>query len=271
MSTSTARLIALPFALSAFGLRLLVTFRITPLAWQIKPWPAAFGVWAGALLAAASLPLAGYLLLIRPARRRPATWQLRPDRQPEPGGPGGPRFVASSAPRWVGPWAIVLGWLAGSLPITEREPGGDRMRLATFDHLLAVRIGLVGVAALLLVLLVAADRPRLTLDRAGVRVDGNLRRPLLLRWDELVPGGPPPPAKRHPDRIVVHRAAAGRASPAALPAGRLQVDSAFLAHPLRDYTERPDQRGTIGTESGLAALRTSFHPEQGRPVQILIS
>jgi hypothetical protein len=44
MSTSTARLIALPSALSAFGLRLLVTFWSTPLTWQIKPWPAAFGV-----------------------------------------------------------------------------------------------------------------------------------------------------------------------------------------------------------------------------------
>lgn len=253
MST-TARLVALPFALSAFGLRLLDTFWITPLTWRIESWQLALAAWLAALLGSVGLPLAGYFLVTRRARRRAATWQL------EPGGPGGPdvtRFAAPAAPRWTGPWAIVLGWIAGSGPVAERVPGGDRMRIAQFGEALPVSIVLVSIGLLLVVATVVSNRPRLTLDRDGLTLH-RYRGRLRLAWDELMPGGPPLPARRDPERLDVYRLAAGATAPVRLPAGRLQVDSAFLAHTIRYYTERREQRGGIGTPAGLDALRSAF-------------
>jgi hypothetical protein len=110
------------------------------------------------------------------------------------------------------------------------------------------------------------NRPRLTLDREGV----TLQRPrgrLRVAWDELVPGGPPLPAKRNPEGLAVYRLAAGVTAPVLLPAGRLHVDSAFLAHTIRYYTEHPEQRGSIGTQAGLDALRSAFGDGQGGPAQ----
>ncbi len=254
VSTTAARLIALPFALSALGLRVLETFWVTPLTWQIEPWPLAFGAWVATVLGSVGLPLAGYLLLTRRARRREATWQI------EPGGPGGPDavlFAAHAAPRWTGTWAIVAGWVAGTGLITERVPGGDQMRIAEFGHAFGVSIVLVGIMCLLVVALVVSDRPRLTLDWGGVTLQRYLGRQRLA-WDELIPGGPPPPAKRNPETLGVYRLATGVTAPVRLPAGRLQVDSAFLAHTIRYYVEHPGQRGGIGTRAGLEALRSAF-------------
>jgi hypothetical protein len=264
VSPTAARLIALPFALSAFAARMLETFWITPLTWRIESGLLAFAAWMVTLLVSVGLPLAGYLLVTRRARRREATWQI------EPGGPGGAeaaRFVAPAAPRWTGSWAILVGWMAGAGLMTERVPGEDRMRIADFGYALPVSIVLVSIAWLAIVAIVAMGRPRLMLDWDGA----TLRRPLgrlRLAWQELIPGGPPLPAKRNPESLAVYRLAAGVTAPVLLPAGRLQVDSAFLAHTIRYYTEHPEQRGSIGTQAGLDALRSAFAGGgQGGPAQ----
>jgi hypothetical protein len=244
-------------------LRVLGIFWITPLTWRIESWQLSLAAWSAILLGSMGLPLAGYYLATRRARRRVATWQI------EPGGPGGAgvaRFVAPAALRWTGPWAVVVGWMAGGGLIHERVPGEDRMRIAEFGYALPVSIVTVSIAWLAIVAIVAMDRPRLTLDRDGA----TLQRPrgrLRLAWDELIPGGPPLPAKRNPDGLAVYRLAAGSTAPALLPAGRLQVDSAFLAHTIRYYTEHPEQRGSIGTQAGLDALRSAFGGGQGAPAQ----
>ncbi|GAA3339882.1 hypothetical protein GCM10020358_25270 [Amorphoplanes nipponensis] len=252
MSTTAARLVALPFALAAFGLRVLDTFWVTPLTWRIGAWPPALAAWVVTLAASVGLPLGGYLLVTRRARRRGATWRI------EPGGPGGPAcFAAPPAPRWTGPWAVVMGWLAGAGLVTERVPGGDRMRFATFDRALPISVVAVGAVVLLVAVLVVSDRPRLTLDREAVTLRRYLSRSRV-PWDDLLPGGPPLPARRDPEHLDLYRLTVGVTAPVRLPAGRLQVDSAYLAHTIRYYAEHPERRESIGTAQGQAALRSSF-------------
>jgi hypothetical protein len=140
------------------------------------------------------------------------------------------------------------------------------MRMATFGYVFPVSILLVGMTVAVTVALTISDRPRLTMDRDAVTLWHHLGR-LRLTWGELIPGGPPPPAKRNPDTITIYRMLHGVATPVRLPAGRLQVAPAFLAHTLRHYTEHPGQRGGIGTEAGLTELRSTFRADQGGPAQ----
>jgi hypothetical protein len=257
VSPTAARLLALPFVLLAFGLRLVLEFWITPLTWRLDSAWALLAAWIVSLAASVAIPLGAYLLLTRRARLRQATWQLDG---------AGHRFSATVSPRWVGPWAIIMGFLAGGLIVTERVPGENRMRVADFDYAAPISLVLVITMLAAIILLVLLDRPRIVLDPEAITlrfVRGVLRIP----WTELAPGGPLPPAKPNPRTLLIYRVTAGQWVPLRLPANRLHVDTAFLAHTIRYYADDPAWRSAIGTENGLAALRSSFPALRDAPAQ----
>jgi hypothetical protein len=107
----------------------------------------------------------------------------------------------------------------------------------------------IGVAATLmittLVLIAAANRPLLSLDSDAMTLQ-RLGRRTRLRWDELLPGGPPRPSKNNPAVLVLyqHQAAPGNGPPRQrkLAAHKLHIDTTFLADTIRCYAYKPDRR-----------------------------
>ncbi|MEH1059043.1 PH domain-containing protein [Micromonospora sp. CPCC 206171] len=251
MTPRTARLLALPFALAAFLLRIGVEFWLKPLTWRIDSTAVALLGWAAGTAGSVLVPVAGYLLLTRAVRRRPATFQVDP---------AGPRFTAPAAPAWAGPWSILTSWLAGGLLITERVPGEDRVRFFESGEALVWNV-LAVLAVLLVVGLVLSDeRPRLTLDEAGITVRG-LVRGRTLRWGRLLVGGPPGPAgKGRAELVLAERPATPDRPPVprSLRIGPVHVDRDFLAGSVRHYVAHPERRSAIGTAAELASLRATL-------------
>ncbi|MFG2054388.1 hypothetical protein ACGFI9_10165 [Micromonospora sp. NPDC048930] len=209
-----------------------------------------------ALAVSAAVPVGLYhLTVLSSVPRRPASLRLD-DRH------GG--FVVPAAPHFIGDFAIIVLWVAGGSLLTERVPGGDGIRLAEFDFAALTSALLVGLLFVVAVVLVLSDRPRVALDPDGLTVQLTTTRQRV-SWDELAPGGPPPPAGRRANDLILQRAVAPgrRLRPVRIPVGSFQVDSAFFANVIRDYVEQPDERRHIGSEAGLARLHSRFG-SQGR-------
>ncbi|SCF00453.1 PH domain-containing protein [Micromonospora purpureochromogenes] len=247
MTPRTARLLALPFALAATLLRIGVEFWLKPFAWRLESGAVSSLVWAAGTAGSILAPAAGYLLLTRAVRRRPATFRVDP---------AGRHFTAPAAPAWAGPWSIIVSWLAGGLLLTERVPGEDRVRFFESGDALVWNV-LAVLAVLVFVVLVLLDaRPRLTLDETGITVRGLVRR-RTVRWDRLLPGGPPAPAGKAAGTLVLSEqpsTPAGRPVSRSLAVGRAHVDGAFLAGSVRHYVAHPERRSAIGTAPELASL-----------------
>lgn len=242
------RLLALPFGLLAFALRLAAAFWVMPLTWQVHPTLGGLPIWLAALAASLGVPVGlHHLSVLRSVPRRPASFRL-----------DGGAFVAPAAPHDIGTTAVIVLWIAAGAVWTERAPGGDRMRLAEFDEAALISILIVGVLSALAVVLLLVDRPWVALSPDGVTVQ-RLTSRRFIGWSELAPGGPPPPPGRRPRTLWLYRTngstLGGRPRPYVLPVGTLQVDPAFLAHTIRHYVEQPGQRPGIGTEAELARLR----------------
>ncbi|MFF0470648.1 hypothetical protein ACFYPX_24835 [Micromonospora zamorensis] len=250
MSLRVARLSIWPFVVAAFVLRVCVELWLKPVTWRIDPGGVAFLVWVAFQVTCFLVPWVGHALLTRGVRQRPATWEVTA---------GTGSFVASTSPRWISPPTILFGWLAGGFVLTERVPGEDRVRLADLPGNVALSIAipvvvLAGTAAVLLL-----NRPRLTLDRNGITKQSVTRR-TFLRWDRLLPGGPPAPT-RNAATITIQRQPAtpgGPPVPSPLPTGPLHVDPAFLAETIRHYVEHPEHRAAIGTQQELDRLRAAL-------------
>ncbi|MEH0823836.1 MULTISPECIES: hypothetical protein [unclassified Micromonospora] len=249
MTPRTARLAALPFALAASLLRIGAEFWLKPLTWSLDSAAAGLLAWVAVSVGSILVPMAGYLLLTRAARRRPATFRVDLVNR---------RFTAPAAPAWSGPWSIIAGWLAGGPLITERVPGEDRVRFFESGDALVWNV-LALVAVLVVVVLVLwDDRPRLTLDESGMTLRGLVKH-RTVRWDRLLPGGPPAPAGKVFAALVLSEqptSPAGRPVPHQLSVGPLHVDLAFLAATVRHYVEHPERRSAIGTTPELDRLRS---------------
>jgi len=259
MSSRAAVLLAAPFAVLAFVLRLGGTLWLQPFTWSIRPTVLGLLAFVGLLAGSAAVPIGGYLLLTRSARRRPKTWQLDAGKR---------RFTALVSPYGTGPSAVAAGWLGGGIVFTERVPNQERMRIAQFG--VATQLSIITAAALMiiillsLVLLATPNTPLLSLDSDGMTLRG-LWWQTRLRWDELVPGGPPRPSKPNPAVLVLYQQ---QAAPAEGPprrrrlaARRLHIDTTFLADTIRCYADNPARRAGIGTADELTALQLSS--EQG--------
>ena len=179
MSARVALLLAAPFAVLAFGVRLGETLWLQPLAWRIHPSVLGLLASLGLLAGSAAVPVGGYLLLARSARRRPRTWHLDLGKR---------RFDAMASPYGMGPLVIGAGWMCGGIVLTERVPNQDHMRIAQLG--VATTISIVVAAALMTaimllpLLMVVVNRPMLSLDSDGLILQSLWRR-TRLRWDEL--------------------------------------------------------------------------------------
>jgi hypothetical protein len=254
MSTRVAVLLAAPFAVLAFVLRLGERLWLEPFTWNIRSVVLGLLAFLGLLVGCGAVPLGGYLLLTRSVRRRPKTWHLDAGKR---------RFAVPVSPYGPGPWAIVVGWLgAGAVP-TERVPNEDYVRIAGLG--MRTSFSFVVAAApmifilLCLVLLAAPSTPILSLNSEGMTLRG-LWRKTRLRWDELVPGGPPRPSKSNPAVLDLYQYKVGPAGPPRrrrLDARRLHIDTAFLADTIRCYADNPARRAGIGTAEELTALQLS--------------
>jgi len=250
MSARAALLLAVPFAVLGFGLRLGETLWLQPLTWRIQPFVPSgliLGLGLGLIAASAVVPLSGYFLLTRSARRRPRTWHIDLARR---------RFAVNASPHSKGPWTVTMGWVCGGLVLTERVPSQDRMRIAQLGAATTISIVVAAASMIMLVLLVVVNRPLLSLDPDGITVQ-RLGRQIRLRWDELLPAGPPRPAERNPKVLVLYQAAPAGSPPrpSRLPARRLHIDTAFLADTIRHYADNPHRRADIGTADELTALQ----------------
>ncbi|WLS48350.1 hypothetical protein Q3V37_14600 [Micromonospora profundi] len=258
MSPRVARLLIWPFAVAALALRICTELWFKPVTWRIEPSGLAFLAWVAAQGACFLLLAAGHALLTRRVRQRPAAWEIAA---------GAESFVASASPRWLGPWAILVGWLAAGAVFTERVPGEDRVRLAEIPGALALSIAVPAIVLAAMAAVLLLDRPRLILDRNGITRQGLIRR-TLLRWDELLPGGPPPARGTANLTLMRQPATPGRPPvPTSLPTRPLDVDPAFLAETIRHYVEHPERRPEIGKRHELDRLRSELRaaPHPGTP------
>jgi hypothetical protein len=216
-----ARLIVIPFMLFAFAARFADENWTRSLDW---PDSAAAEIVStlGGFFVCLILPYGVYWLTCRRALHHPATWRV------EEG-----RFVAHASAMGVRFWPIFAGWAFGGIAVTGRRPG---------THVATVFLTVAVVVLLLLVALLVADRPRLTLDAQGM----TLLTPFgarAVRWDDVLPGHPAAAMD------VVRRTPSHR-----LPAAGLDIDPAFLAHTISYYAAVPAARSRIGTEGGLREL-----------------
>ncbi|MFG1837970.1 hypothetical protein ACGFH8_05955 [Micromonospora sp. NPDC049175] len=249
MSLRAARLLVWPFAVAAFALRVCAELWFKPLTWQIDPKGVAFLTWVVVLSGTLLVPWVGYRLLTR-SYRRPATWQADAERN---------RFVAPASPKWMGPWAMVLGWVAAAFVQTERIAGEDRAQLVQIPGVLALAIAVPAVVLGGIALTLLLNRPRLTLNPDGITAQGLVSR-TFLPWDRLVPGGPPPPPRKAATipLLRVHPVQGKPPYPYPLAAGRLHVDPGFLANTIRQYVEHPEHRTAIGTPGELDRLHAAL-------------
>jgi hypothetical protein len=233
VSPRTARAVALPFSLLAFLIEALLSLWITPLDNAFVP-----------LAVGLALPMAGYFLLIRRAGPRPAGFEAD-DRAR--------LFVGPAAPWQTGLTVVMFGWLAGNTLFALRAPHlADRFTVGVAVFM--VLFAFVGGPIMAL-----RRTPCIELSPEGLTARRPFGRHLRLPWDQLAPGGPPPPAAGESgSRILVYTRVAGSFRPRNLWTREYFVDPAFLAHAIRTYVHEPASRAAVGTAPELARLQASF-------------
>lgn len=247
VSPSTARALAIPFAVLACVLRATHTLVVVP--WTARPDvpPAASMAGVAAFLASAVVPVGCYLLLSWPAQRRRPTWEVDRDTR---------RFVAPATPYWTSPYSVFLGWLLGGLIVVDDSPHEEIRSMAQDPNMMwATTLG-IGAGFLAIVTMALVNRPTLLLDAEAVTVRG-LFRTTTIGWDDIAPGQPPPQTRTpgHIKLLCVETSRDGRKGVVRrIPARFLHVDPAFLAGTLRHIAGSAD-RTWVGTDEGLLQLR----------------
>lgn len=237
-----------------------VTAWAQPLRDRIEPsWLG----YLGYLLASAASVLVPYVVFSRfvcPLRRRPAGFAVDSAAR---------RFLAGTFPRTSGTQSILLLWAGGNFIMSAaRTPGGE---LAFGDWQSAiVPVGLFGVTVVVGVLVPFVRHATVVLDPTGITIWRSRRHRTVIPWDELAPGGPPPPARVGSSVTLYRRGwhpAVGPPRTDELPVGLLNVQPAFLAGAIRRYAEQPQLRAGIGTPTELAQLRADLPPEYGGGIE----
>jgi hypothetical protein len=252
MSPAAARLLAIPFALLAFGLGALEHRWEGPMAALSgkPPW-----LIAVATMASFGLPFGTFVAL---TRRRPASLRCDPDRR---------RFTApTSPPRTGAPFLIMMIWWSGRTLGDGINDIGGEFGDPGFYFWAAAIIAVLACVPLLL------NRPMVSLTPGGLVVERLLRRPLLVEWDEVAPGQPLDPTRRSPRVVVVGLLARQTLGPLGgfgtsieLPTGMLHVEPRFLVAAIRHYAEDPTHRAAIGTEAEHERLRDALR-RQAQPI-----
>ena len=116
----SARVAAL-FAVLALGLHLGETLWLEPLTWRLHHVVLGLLTSFSLLAASAAVPIGGYVLLTRSARRRPRMWHLDMRKR---------LFTAPASPYSTGPSSVAMGWICGGIVLTERVPNQEHKRIA---------------------------------------------------------------------------------------------------------------------------------------------
>ncbi|WP_203912498.1 hypothetical protein [Rhizocola hellebori] len=244
MSATALRWSAVPLGMLAFALRLAATLWWEPFTWRFN-WFVSLLLWLAAMIVTVGVPFGIFALLSR-GYRRPAEFAL-----------GKRGFTAPLSPIGAGSQAILLLFLAGGLVVTERVPNSDSMRLAEFNNGWFASLIIASVLAAGAVTIVLTRRQQLLLDAEGLTIR-RWWRGRRLKWDELAPGGPLPPAKKSQGSLQLNRKQPPH-STHYVPAEMIgiafvDIDPTYLAAAIRRYVENPQDRAAIGTAEELSRL-----------------
>ncbi|MFC0528242.1 hypothetical protein [Phytohabitans kaempferiae] len=244
-SVSNVQATALLLGLGAFALRVVVEFGIEPMSWRLSFVPA-FAVYAAGAVTALAVPLLAFARLCPRPRPAPRTLLF--------GDRGRPAFVTPTSPWMVGPFVIMLMFLAGNGLATERAPDGE------------VSISAAGWAQTLVTVAIIFTVAGWTLfrgPRVELRPGGLLVRSVrthLVRWESVLASGPPAPMEK-PRQIslLVRRQPPDYGAYVVRILHRwLAVDAAFLASAIRYYVDNPEHRAEIGTRGELDRLTAAL-------------
>jgi len=243
---SNVQATALLLGLGAFALRVIVEFGVEPMSWRLSVVPA-FVVYATGAVTALAVPLLAFARLCPRPRPAPRTLLLGADR-------GRPAFVTPTSPWMVGPFVIMLMFLAGNGLATDRAPDGG------------VSISAGGWARTVLIVAVIFTVAGWTLfrgPRVELRPGGLIVRTVRTRfvhWESILASGPPAPMEK-PRQIslLVRRQPPDYGAYVVRILHRwLAVDAAFLAGALRHYVDNPQHRAEIGMRQELDRLITAL-------------
>ncbi|MEH1124484.1 hypothetical protein [Micromonospora sp. CPCC 206061] len=225
--------VALLCGLAGFVLRVAVEFWIEPLSWRLSFLPA-FAIYAAAAATALALPLLAFTRLCPRPRPTPREFVLGTDRLR-------PAFVAATSPWTIGPFVIMLMFLAGNGLATERAPDGAVSISGWFRTVVTVG-AIFGVAAWAL-----WRGPRVELRPGGLLV--RTLRTHNVRWEALLASGPPAPVEkpRQISLLVRRQPPEYGAYVVRILHRWLAVDASFLAGSIRHYVDHPEHRADIGT------------------------
>ncbi|GAA3767373.1 hypothetical protein GCM10022225_62220 [Plantactinospora mayteni] len=252
MSLGVLRAAALALGIVAFLSRFAVTWWLAPVTDRIEPAGLGLPLHLLALVVTVVAPLVVFTRVVVPPRRRPATFRVDAAAR---------RFVVGAFPRFQGGLTIVFLWAAAGLVVVERGPERDVLGFNDWPSetyhgaLFAVVVGFALTAPFL-------QQASFVLEPAGVSVHGP-RGKITIDWDDLAPGGPPPPAPVSP-RITLYRRGwhpwSGHhpARTEELPVGLLNVQPDFLAAAIREYVAHPSLRAGIGTATELTRLHADL-------------
>ncbi|GIF42865.1 hypothetical protein BC793_124110 [Actinoplanes xinjiangensis] len=253
VSVRTARLLAVPFVVLAFVLRLAEVLWFRPLLWRLDSFSLHAALGLAAIGAALAGPLGAYFLLTRRVRSQPATWHLDP----------GARSFSVGPSHATGYRAVFIGWAAAGLILVERVPFQEHMRIADEVAPSALTVPLAVLALLLAIAFIMADRRSVTLDEDGVTLQGWLRR-ARIRWVDPMPWQLTVHARRGSSKLIIEQSrtsTSGSAQPRwiRIPAQWMHIEPGFLAFTLSYYIGAPGSRHGIGTEAELKTLIAAHH------------
>ncbi|WP_344615927.1 PH domain-containing protein [Dactylosporangium salmoneum] len=246
MPVARERVTATLFAVTTLVAVVVNKFVVQPLLWRIEPVAVGFSIGVLVLIAVCAGPPVWYVWVTRALRRRPATFGLAPD---------GAAFVVAESVVPRGLTGILLMFGAGSMLLTERVPDTDRVRLAQLGWATTASLAVAVALAVIALVVIWLPGPSLVLTPDGISVRYPLRR-RELRWDELLPGGPPPVSRWY--LTLMYRSPDGRPKRLNVAVFSFDVDPVFLATVVRHYNERPEDRGGVGTPGELERLESSY-------------
>jgi hypothetical protein len=233
VSIAAARCVTFGCGLLAFVLRVGYYVQLPRIGPHVGAVPAEFVVYP-IMLVVLGLPFGLFVLLIGVGRRRPTSFTRRKG-----------RLLVAGSPLLGGTQSIF--WMMAPASVVQVDMHVSWGNVAEIASVWAVAIAFLFLS-----------RPTLSLDAQGLTL--KRVRTVRLSWDDLAPGGPPPPTGRNPHYLTLflnRPPEEGQRVPSeTLPVGWLHIDPTFLADTIHDYVDHPEARAAIGSAGSPALAAT---------------